>query len=443
MPSEPAISETHDNVEKESDTPPSSNGESSSHALPEVHAPLPAQFPTYTPTPPPILKKPSATNGNSNSTDPSQKTTRLFLTGIRGQHIRKPSSPLTPMSPPPFAALPGNSAGNTGGRHVHYQKRPHFVAGKAGRRRPVLPRRKSSQTHVPSLLRSEVRVEPDVSRGSVARDDRSECPGVGQEDKPVEPCKDRVTMDNDMQNPRDARARDPEQKQQHVNHDIHSTPNQQYQGTSHASPTAPAPNSPISDFLPGIKLLLAPKTSKDNHKARPRYSDLRHLKATPPPMKLVDDHFRLRFAKEMQREETMLKAINSLPEPERSAILERCTRALTGREPPKQSKTAWLVVPGDEAACHEPETMSSNSPNDDDEWLSITGDETVNTWTPDDAQDSYSTTQADAIPFKLEGMSYSSSSRAASRLRAPGQLTVLLRAEQYGYRSDAGIVNST
>ena len=422
MPSGPAVSKAHGIIKQIPDTPSIPN-EESSYALPGTHAPLPAKFPTHPPTPPPILKKPSATNGNSTNTDSSQKTARLFLTGLGGQHIRKPSSPLTPISPPPFAALPTDSAGSNT-THQSHQKRPHFVASKAGRRRPVLPRRKSSQTSVPSLLRSEVQVEPDVSKDCEGQ-------GVVQEDKSAELCNNGM-MKGEKPDPRDIRARVSE-----------VCANRQQQGTSQVFSSCTSLANLISNSLSGLSFLVVPKTSKSNSKARPRYGG--HPKTIPyaqaSPTKLVDDHFRLRFAKEMQREDRMLKAVNSLPESERKAALERYTRALTGQEPPKQPKTAWLVVPDDEVACHEPESMSNN--NLHDEWPSATDDETSNAWTPDDAQDYYPNTQVDAIPFKLEGMSYASSSRAASRLRAPGQLTVLLRAEQYGYCSDAGFVDST
>lgn len=110
--------------------------------------------------PHPILKKPNSTqNGET-----SQKKTRLLLTGLRGQNTRKPSHPLPSISPPPFA-VSGAGAGGGGGCGDgeagirQHQRRPHFVASKAGKRRPVLVRRKSSQTAVPSLLRSEVRVD--------------------------------------------------------------------------------------------------------------------------------------------------------------------------------------------------------------------------------------------------------------------------------------------
>lgn len=120
---------------------------------------------------PPILKKPKSLNGNESS----QKKARLLLTGIGGQHVtRKPSNPLTPISPPPFAAISkedqnsttatttttddntatdtnttttNTTAATTRGQYQP-QKRPHFVASKTSKRRPVLGRRKTSQTAV-------------------------------------------------------------------------------------------------------------------------------------------------------------------------------------------------------------------------------------------------------------------------------------------------------
>ena len=157
---------------------------------PETH---PAPLPTPLPTPnsneggaasrcplPPILKKPNSNaNATHTTTDTSQKKARLLLTGLGGQNItRKPSNPLTPVSPPPFAVPGGEEEGGEGGggggkggdntstltRPPHPQKRPYFVAGKAGKRRPVLVRRKSSQTSVPTLLRSEVRAGDSPER---------------------------------------------------------------------------------------------------------------------------------------------------------------------------------------------------------------------------------------------------------------------------------------
>ena len=149
---------------------------------PETH-PAPLPTPLLTPNSnengtasrcplPPILKKPNATH----TTDSSQNKARLLLTGLGGHNItRKPSNPLTPISPPPFAVSgeeeeeeeEGTEKGGDNAtviRPQHHQKRPYFVAGKAGKRRPVLARRKSSQTSVPTLLRSEVRAEGSPER---------------------------------------------------------------------------------------------------------------------------------------------------------------------------------------------------------------------------------------------------------------------------------------
>lgn len=55
-----------------------------------------------------ILKKyNAATNGMS-----LHKRTRIFIGGLGPKQIRHPSSPLTPGSPPPFAAIPGDAAGD-------------------------------------------------------------------------------------------------------------------------------------------------------------------------------------------------------------------------------------------------------------------------------------------------------------------------------------------
>lgn len=156
----------------------------------------------------------------------------------------------------------------------------------------------------------------------------------------------------------------------------------------------------------------------------------------PPPTKLVDDHFRVRFAEELQREETLLRAMNSLPEFERNAILERHARALAGQpEPPPRPRTAWVVVPDDEAeeeSCSPQRENSADVSPDSEDWSPSPGED-AGGWMADDAQD-YTDRELDAVAFRFEGMSYTSSSRAASRLRAPGQLTVLFRSEQYGSR---------
>lgn len=152
--------------EKQPDDNPTRNANSRSNSDPIPN--------TNTRSPlPPILKKPKSINGNESS----QKKARLLLTGLGGQHVtRKPSNPLTPISPPPFAAVSNSGDAdttsttstsntntntpsmNTSTRSQHqHQKRPYFVASKTSKRRPVLVRRKSSQTSVPSLVRPEAR----------------------------------------------------------------------------------------------------------------------------------------------------------------------------------------------------------------------------------------------------------------------------------------------
>lgn len=139
------------------------NGRSNSDPIPNANTNIRNPLP-------PILKKPKSVNGNESS----QKKARLLLTGIGGQHVtRKPSNPLTPISPPPFAAVSkedvnttttttddntatdtntttttNTTAATTRGQY-QFQKRPHFVASKTSKRRPVLGRRKTSQTAVP------------------------------------------------------------------------------------------------------------------------------------------------------------------------------------------------------------------------------------------------------------------------------------------------------
>lgn len=176
MSSEPTISKvnvqlppTPPTEENKSDsTTRNSNARSNSDPISNTN--------TNTRTPlPPILKKTKPVNGNESP----QKKARLLLTGIGGQHVtRKPSNPLTPISPPPFAAaakedpnatitttttttdndITAITATNTTHNtttaatfraQYQYQKKPYLVASKASKRRPVLGRRKSSQTAVP------------------------------------------------------------------------------------------------------------------------------------------------------------------------------------------------------------------------------------------------------------------------------------------------------
>ena len=139
----------------------------------------------------------------------------------------------------------------------------------------------------------------------------------------------------------------------------------------------------------------------------------------------------------------LLKTMNSLPEDERNAVLDRysCSQSVLGQSAPElceQPRTKWVVVPDDE-----PVSTQDGDGDDDDDWVSATGnaDTAGGDWKADGAQACYPESNQDSVPFKFEGMSYTSSSRAASRLRAPGQLTVLLRAEQYGFRAEAGVAD--
>lgn len=150
----------------------------------------------------------------------------------------------------------------------------------------------------------------------------------------------------------------------------------------------------------------------------------------------------------------LLKTMNSLPEDERNAVLDRYSQSVSGHPVPeqcKQPRTRWVAVPDDEPSVQDGDEGSSPNGNydDDDDWVSATGNTTnadTDTadggWIADDAQAYYPDSNLDSVPFKFEGMSYTSSSRAASRLRAPGQLTVLLRAEQDGFRAEAGLIDS-
>lgn len=149
----------------------------------------------------------------------------------------------------------------------------------------------------------------------------------------------------------------------------------------------------------------------------------------------------------------LLKTMNSLPEDERNAVLDRYSQSVSGHPVPEQCKqpwTRWVAVPDDEPSVQDGDEGSSPNGNydDDDDWVSATGNTNADTdtadggWIADDAQAYYPDSNLDSVPFKFEGMSYTSSSRAASRLRAPGQLTVLLRAEQDGFRAEAGLIDS-
>ncbi|KAE8398968.1 hypothetical protein BDV37DRAFT_275679 [Aspergillus pseudonomiae] len=90
----------------------------------------------------PILKKSSAPSGDTH------KTTRLLLTGLEGQSItRKPSNPPTPV--PQSQPLMGEFD-----RPVPKPKTV-FVKGKNTKRRPVIMRRKSSQTSSGASTRTQ------------------------------------------------------------------------------------------------------------------------------------------------------------------------------------------------------------------------------------------------------------------------------------------------
>ena len=154
----------------------------------------------------------------------------------------------------------------------------------------------------------------------------------------------------------------------------------------------------------------------------------------------------------------LLETMNSLPEDERNAVLDRYSQSVSGQSPEqcKQPQARWVAVPADEPSGHESvhDGYEGTSPNanydDDDDWVSATGNTNADAdtdaadggWTADGVQSYSPDSNLDATPFKFEGMSYTSSSRAASRLRAPGQLTVLLRAEQDGFRAEAGLIDS-
>ena len=155
----------------------------------------------------------------------------------------------------------------------------------------------------------------------------------------------------------------------------------------------------------------------------------------------------------------LLKTMNSLPEDERNAVLDRYSQSVSGHpvtEQCKKPQTKWVAVPDDEPESIQDGDGNGNDwsslPNgnfdDDDDWVSATGNTNTDAdtagggWIADDAQAYYPDSNLDSVPLKFEGMSYTSSSRAASRLRAPGQLTVLLRAEQDGFRPEAGLIDS-
>ncbi|KAE8147880.1 hypothetical protein BDV25DRAFT_159384 [Aspergillus avenaceus] len=91
----------------------------------------------------PILKKSSVPSGEPH------KTTRLLLTGLEGQSItRNPSNPPTPVPPSQPTMLDFNRPA---------PKKTVFVAGKAKsiKRRPVIMRRKSSQTYSTGGIRAQ------------------------------------------------------------------------------------------------------------------------------------------------------------------------------------------------------------------------------------------------------------------------------------------------
>lgn len=175
------------------------------------------------------------------------------------------------------------------------------------------------------------------------------------------------------------------------------------------------------------------------------------------PIKLVDDHFRLRFAQEIQHEKNMLREIDALPEEERKEAQVQSISALTGLSPPKKPDFTWVVVSdeeaereAEEAALNASNAIASSSSSSEPKWPptvispspsptpSVTSDHSDHNNNPTDAwnddwaldRNTSPNMQVEAVS-KIEGLSYMSSVRAASRLRAPGQLSVLLRSRQY------------
>lgn len=215
--------------------------------------------------------------------------------------------------------------------------------------------------------------------------------------------------------------------------------------------TTMAGTTMAADVMSNLKHILTESAIRTSSRAHPGQafncvSTRRHPQgARSMPIKLVDDHFRLRFAQEIQREENMLKEIDSLPEQERKAVQAQSISALTGLPPPKKPEMTWVVVSDEEAEREMAEaaalkasndTVSSSSSNDN-EWFAtstsaIDHSNLASDWTDGYMQDSSPNMQVDAAP-QIEGMSYVSSVRAANRLHAPGQLSVLLRAQQYGH----------
>ncbi|ODM20780.1 hypothetical protein SI65_03833 [Aspergillus cristatus] len=485
---------------------------------------------TNTRTPlPPILKKPKSVNGNESP----QKKARLLLTRIGGQHVtRKPSNPLTPISPPPFAAatkedpnatttttttdndITAITATNTTTNtttaattraQYQYQKKPYLVASKASKRRPVLGRRKSSQTAVPRYeaksdyfgqgdtnATTPTNPSPKTTTNTTVCFNRDEDDDL-KEQTPVTPADEegpincektaqKESSDTEAPAPLDQENHQSKQDERTESPNESQPPDGKYANTDDPNLKNLPPN-----LVSNLKLVLAQQkptttntTRPNNTKSRSKHipypstttnttthrltnherDHLRRLKSSTyihqlqhqlqqhkQPAKLVDDHFRLRFAEELQREEKFLNTVNSLPEEERSAVLE----GHSGRsKAPRIPRTSWVEVLGGGGAGVERDSDTDRiqqerpeaAANDNDDGWSSTGEDGGG-WAADDAQDHYSDTQVDAAPFKFEGMSYASSWRAACRLQVPGQLTVLLRAEQYRYRGDAEIVDST
>lgn len=474
---------------------------------------------------PAVLKKASSANDHGSF----QKRTRIFVGGLGPKQARKKSSPRTLGSPPPFAAIPGDAAGDDAGddavgddnvensgsesdssdsdgsdsddsvegsvtsdqsaeglpagpstvgdwagrgtRFGHrrtttlaqqHQRRMPFVASMMARRRPAMRRRKSSKNAVgPSKLRSEVRFDSE----DVSEDSKQDQPGpqldcqaqtAELEGKTVEQSKP-VEEEEEAK----AGAPDPEKKETGLSDAEKLQGISLYYLLSHNYPNL-IPETKATEAITNLKHILTESALRSRAQQGQGFNcvstRLHPQGARNMPIKLVDDHFRLRFARELQREETMLREIDSLPEEERKEVQAQSISALTGLLPPKKPQFTWVIVSDEEAEREAEEAVlnassdiASSSSSSDAKWPvtatspspslspSFTSDHcssspTSGTWSDDYALDQAvsPSMQVEAVS-RMEGLSYMSSVRAASRLRAPGQLSVLLRAQQYGH----------